>query len=112
MMMTTMMMMMTMMTMMTMMMTTMMMMTMTMMMTMMMTTMMMTTMMTMMMIMKSYEHSGEIELAHLKSNCPKSFVQCTKYELVDCRSIDLRERKNQKPISHKPSLTWNSVILG
>lgn len=62
--------------------------------------------------MKSYEHSGEIELAHLKSNCPKSFAQCTRYELGDCRSIDLRERekKNKKPISHKPSLTWKSVI--
>lgn len=64
----------------------------------------------MMMIMKSYEHSEKIELAHLKSNCPKSFAQYTRYELGDCRSIDLRERKNKKTISHKPSLTWKSVI--
>lgn len=57
---------------------------------------------------QSYEHSGEIELAHLKSNCPKSFEQYARYELGDCRSIDLRERKNKNPISHKPSLTWKS----
>merc|ERR1719357_2367342 len=98
------MMMMMMMMMMTMMMTTMM----TMMTTMMTTTTMMMMMMMMMImmttIMKSYEHSGEIELAHLKSNCPKSFVQYTRYELGDCRSIDLRERERTKKQFHTNNL--------
>lgn len=63
--------------------------------------------MTMMTIMKSYELSGEIELAHLKSNCLKSFVQYTRYELEDCRSFDLREKKNKK-LFHR-SQAWLGV---
>lgn len=58
---------------------------------------------------QSYEHSWEIELAHLKSNCPKSFVQYARYELGDCRRFDLRERE-KKTSQIRPSLSWESVI--
>lgn len=43
---------------------------------------------------QSYEHSWEFELAHQKSNCLKSFIQYPRYELKDCKTIDLGERKN------------------
>ncbi|KAJ3600387.1 hypothetical protein NHX12_031372, partial [Muraenolepis orangiensis] len=51
----------------------------------------------------SYEHSGEIELARLNSNCERSFGLYASYELGDFSNIDLRERKNRRPVSHKPS---------
>jgi hypothetical protein len=58
---------------------------------------------------QSYEHSGEIELARLNSNCVKSFVLYASYELGDCSDIDLRERKNRRPVSHRPRQSGESV---
>merc|ERR1719244_491910 len=73
----------------------------TMMTTMMMMMMMMTTTMMMMTIMKSYEHSEEVELAWPHVDCVNSIVLYTSYELGDCNSNIVRERKNRS-YAHEP----------